>query len=82
MAEVIKLESTDLDLAGVYDRAAKGEDVVIARGEGPKFKLVADPSPAARTGKRVPGRFAGQIKEAPGVWDPMTDEELREIGLL
>lgn len=82
MATVIKLEETDLDLASVYDRATSGEEIVIARGEGPKFKLVVDPSPPMRTGERVPGRFAGKIKEAPGVWDPMTDEELREIGLL
>lgn len=79
MATVIKLEETDLDLAGVYDRATNGEEIVIARGEGPKFKLVVDPAPPVRTGERVPGRFAGQIKEAPGVWEPMALEERHPV---
>ena len=82
MATVIDLAQTQADLSDVYDRAAAGEDIVIARGEGPKLKLVAEPGPPLRTGKRRLGTLQGRIKEAPGVWDPMTDDELREIGLL
>ena len=82
MATVIDLEQTQTDLADVYDRAAGGEEIVIARGDGPKLKLVVEAQPPRRTGKRQLGGFEGRIKEAPGVWDPMTDDELREIGLL
>lgn len=82
MATLIKLEDTNLDLASVYDRAAGGEEIVVARDGGPTLRLVVEPASPARTGKRQPGTLKGMIKEAPGVWDPMTDDELREIGLL
>ncbi|WP_375403154.1 hypothetical protein [uncultured Sphingomonas sp.] len=82
MATVIDLEQTHADLLDVYNRAAAGEDIVIARGKGPKLKLVAEPGLPSRGGKRKLGTLEGRIKETPGVWDPMTDDELREIGLL
>jgi hypothetical protein len=82
MATVIDVEQPGTDLSGLYHRALGGKESVFARGTGPKLKLVVDTSPPQRTGKRELGRFRGRIREAPGVWDPMTDEELREIGLL
>lgn len=80
MATVIELDETDLDLAGVYDRAAKGEHISIARGQGPRFKLVPEPDPPTRTGKRVPGRFAGQFNVPDEAFAPLTDEELKDWG--
>ena len=82
MAAVIDLEQMHADLSDVYDRAAAGEDIVIARDEGPKLKLEAEPGPPPRTGKRRVGTLEGRIQEAPGVWYPITDGELREICLL
>lgn len=67
-------------LSRLIARALDGEDVVIARGKEPKVRLVPVDQPEALK-PRVPGSMAGQIWEAPGVWDPLSDEELAEMGL-
>lgn len=82
MATVISKEEAYAHLAEVLDRAMGGEEIVIAQSGAPRLRLVpVEPEPV-KAGKRQPGRYHGQIKEAPGVWEPMTDDELREIGLL
>ncbi|WP_174280486.1 type II toxin-antitoxin system Phd/YefM family antitoxin [Sphingomonas bacterium] len=67
-------------LSKLIARALDGEDVVIARGKVPTVKLVpVEPAPPPR---RVPGSMAGQFTYAPDVFDPASDDELREWGLL
>ena len=66
-------------LSKLIARAEAGEEVVIARGKAPVVKLVAVKPPAV--GPRIPGGYEGKIFEQPGVWDPMSDEELDELGL-
>jgi len=50
---------------------------VITRGKAPVAKIV--PIKAARK-VPVPDTLKGQIWSAPDAFDPLTDEELRELG--
>lgn len=64
-------------LSKLIEKASKGEVVIIARGKKPVAKLVPIESV---TVERKPGRFAGQIWWTPDAFDPLTDEEMRELG--
>ncbi len=65
------------NLSKLIQKACDGEEVVIARGKKPVVKLV--PVGTAQR-KRVPGRFEGQFSWTPDAFDPLTDEEMRELG--
>ncbi len=65
------------NLSRLIKEAENGTEVVITRGKKPVAKLV----PIASTPKkRIPGSMKGQIWAAPGAFDPLTDEEMRELG--
>ena len=51
--------------------------MIIARGKKPVVKLVPV-GEAIR--KRVPGRFEGQFSWTDDAFDPLTDDEMRELG--
>lgn len=59
--------------------AESGKEVVITRGRKPVAKIVPLNKPAR---KSVPDMFEGQLWSAPDAFDPLTDEELRDWGLL
>ena len=65
------------NLSRLIKEAEKGTEVVITRGKKPVAKLVAIPSASK---KRIPGSMKGQLWSAPGAFDPLTDEEMRELG--
>lgn len=65
------------NLSRLIKEAEKGKDVVITRGKKPVAKLVRISSTAK---KRVPDMLKGQIWSAPDAFDPLTDEEMRELG--
>lgn len=67
-------------LSRLIARALDGEEVVIARGKEPKVKLV--PIDNAKPKKRVLGGLDGRIRATHDAFDPLTDNELREMGLL
>lgn len=76
----VTVHEAKTNLSKLIARALNGEDVVIANRNVPKVRLV--PVEGAGFSKpRVPGGYEGLIVEHPGVWDPLTDEELREMGL-
>jgi prevent-host-death family protein len=65
------------NLSQLIKKACEGEEVIIARGKKPVVKLV----PLGRAmRKRVPGGFEGKISWTPDAFDPLTDEEMRELG--
>lgn len=64
-------------LSQLIKDACNGEEVIIARGAKPVVKLVPLEAPA---GKRVPGGFEGKISWTADAFDPLTDEEMRELG--
>ena len=65
------------NLSRLIKEAEKGTEVVITRGKKPVVKLVPITSASK---KRVPGSMKGQIWSAPEAFDPLTDEEMRELG--
>ncbi|MGB8889092.1 MAG: type II toxin-antitoxin system prevent-host-death family antitoxin [Candidatus Korobacteraceae bacterium] len=57
--------------------AESGKEVIITRGKEPVAKII----PIAKTAKkRIPGSMKGLIWSAPDAFDPLTDEEMRELG--
>jgi prevent-host-death family protein len=66
------------NLSKLLRKAARGEEVIIARGKTPVAKLVAVP-PLKK--KRVPGRWKGKISYTPDVFAPLTKEELADWGI-
>jgi prevent-host-death family protein len=65
------------NLSRLIKEAQKGKEVVITRGKLPVVKIVPLTSVAK---KRVPDMLKGQIWSAPDAFDPLTDEEMRELG--
>ncbi len=55
----------------------RGEEVVIARGDKPVVKLTA--VEGQQKPKRQPGTLQGLIQIHESFFEPMTEEELREI---
>ena len=66
------------NLSRLIKEAENGTEVVITRGKKPVAKLVPI---ASSSKKRIPGSMKGQIWAAPGAFDPLTDDEMRELGL-
>ena len=64
------------NLSRLIREAQKGKEVVITRGKEPVAKIV--PITAAK--QRVPESMKGQLWSAPGAFDPLTDEEMKELG--
>jgi prevent-host-death family protein len=65
------------NLSRLIKEAESGKEVIITRGKEPVAKLV----PISKTAKkRVPGSMKGQLWAAPDAFDPLTDEELGELG--
>jgi prevent-host-death family protein len=56
--------------------ACKGEEVMITRGGKPIVKVV----PVEPQKDRTPGGFEGQFSWTTDAFDPLTDEELTELG--
>jgi len=65
------------NLSRLIKEAEKGSEVIITRGKKPVVKLVAIPDIPK---KRIPGMLRGKIWSAPDAFDPLTNEELRELG--
>lgn len=65
------------NLSKLLREASEGKEVIITRGRKPVARLVAIGN--ARK-KRVPGRLAGQISYAADAFEPLTDQEMSELG--
>ena len=77
--ETVSLYKAKTDLSSLVERASAGEEFVITKSGKPKARLV--PIQVERP-VRIPGQDRGKIWFAPN-WDaPMTDEELREWGMI
>ncbi|HLI64042.1 MAG TPA: type II toxin-antitoxin system prevent-host-death family antitoxin [Terriglobales bacterium] len=65
------------NLSRLIKEAESGKQVVITRGKDPVAKIV----PIRKAPKkRVPDMLKGKIWSAPDAFDPLTDEEMRELG--
>lgn len=56
--------------------AERGEDVYIVDDEKQMVKLV----PLAKDNKRKPGGFEEKVAWTPDAFDPLTDEEMEDLG--
>ena len=65
------------NLSQLIQKACRGEEVIIARGKKPVVKLVPV---GEATADRVPGGFEGEFSWTDDAFDPLTDEEMRELG--
>ena len=75
MATVLDVQITDLPLGEVYARAEGGEEIVLGRGDGRRFKLV--PTEDSVVPKRQAGTLKGLIRLDDSFFDPLSEEELR-----
>lgn len=66
------------NLSRLLEQASAGKDVVIARGREPVAKIIAVGSSRK---KRIPGRFIGKFSSSPDAFAPLTDQELKDLGL-
>jgi prevent-host-death family protein len=73
MAQV-NIHEAKTHLSRLVERAAQGEEIVIAKAGTPKAKLV----PIGKPGKRRPGRLKGKIRIAGDFDAPMTEAELAQ----
>ena len=64
------------NLSRLIKEVESGKEVIIRRGKVPVAKLVA-----IETTEKPPAPPTGQLRPAPPDFDPMTDEELAELGL-
>ncbi len=64
------------NLSKLLKEAEAGQEVIITRGKEPVAKLIA-----FNHLQDVPGSMQGQFKSTLHVLDPLTDEELRDLGL-
>ena len=71
------VQQAKTNLSRLIKEAHSGKEVIITRGKQPVAKIVPI---AAAAKKRIPGTLKGQIWSAPDAFDPLTDEELRELG--
>ncbi len=82
---VVTIHQAKTNLSKLIAAVLAGEEVVIARGKTRVVRIVPDvpvepPEPAPR---RIPGRLKGVMGEIPpDAFAPMTNDELREWGLL
>lgn len=65
------------NLSKLIEKACAGEEVIIARGKKPVAKIVPFGEAVC---ERKPGRFAGQISWTSDAFDPLTDQEMRDLG--
>jgi prevent-host-death family protein len=75
--ETVTIHKAKTELSRLIEKACRGEEIVIARGKTPVVKLV--PLSQAKS-KRVPGLWKGLVTYTPDAFDPLTDQELKDLG--
>ncbi len=74
MSDTVNIHNAKTHLSRLVDRAAAGEDIVIARAGKPVARLTRIERPTDE-GPRQPGMFAG-LTVPETFFDPLPDEEL------
>jgi prevent-host-death family protein len=81
MIKIFNLSEAKNQLSALVDRAAAGEEIVIAKNGKPLARLVPVPAPAAK--KLGPRKPSGAMKIkwiSPDFDDPLPPELLRQFG--
>jgi len=74
MSDIVNIHEAKTHFSRLVDRAAAGEDIVIARAGKPVARLTRISHPA-EIGPRQPGMFAG-LTAPDEFFDPLPDAEL------
>jgi prevent-host-death family protein len=74
MGKPVNIYDAKTKLSELVDRAAAGEEVIIAKAGKPVARLVP-----LKVRERVPGRGKGQVKIAPDFNAPLPDSTLRDF---
>jgi prevent-host-death family protein len=75
--ETITIHKAKTQLSRLIEKACQGEEIVIARGKKPVVKLVPiEPAPQ----KRTLGLWKGLVSYTPDAFDPLTDQEMKDLG--
>jgi prevent-host-death family protein len=74
MPTTVNLYEAKTKLSSLVERAANGEEIVIAKAGKPKARLVALEQP--KKPLRVPGGWEGKVWIAPDFDDPLPDDIL------
>jgi antitoxin (DNA-binding transcriptional repressor) of toxin-antitoxin stability system len=75
--ETVTIHKAKTELSRLIEKACRGEEIVIARGKKPVVRLVAL---AAALKKRRPGVLKGKISYTADAFDPLTDQEMKDLG--
>lgn len=70
----VTVEEAGSRLEELIELVERGGEVVILKGNEPKAKLVALPSPAPKPGKREFGQYRGKIRISADFDEPLPDE--------
>jgi prevent-host-death family protein len=75
--ETITIHKAKTQLSRLIEKACQGEEIVIARGKKPVVKLVpVEASPQ----KRTLGLWKGLVSYTPDAFNPLTDQEMKDLG--
>jgi prevent-host-death family protein len=69
----VTMHQAKTNLSRLIERAARGEEIIIARGSKPLVRLVPV---GPVNGKRQPGALKGKISIGPEFFEPLPDDEL------
>jgi len=76
MTKTYTVAEAKKDLSKLIRYAVRGDDVYITLAGKPVVRVV----PLAATQERIPGGFEGKISWQPDAFDPLTDEEMKDLG--
>jgi prevent-host-death family protein len=79
MENTINVVEAKAHFSDYLSRAEKGEEIIISRHNKPVAKLVPISAQAEEKPLRPFGQVLLPIKEMPGCWDPMGDEEYEAL---
>jgi antitoxin (DNA-binding transcriptional repressor) of toxin-antitoxin stability system len=74
----VTIQQAKAQLSRLIKKACEGEEIIIARGKKPLVRL--EPMPGMHKGRRIPGAWKGKISWTPDAFDPLTDQELKDLG--
>lgn len=70
----VKIHAAKTQLSRLIERACKGEEIIIARGNQPVVRLQPLRS---KTKRRKPGIFKGLFEVGPAFFEPLPQDELQ-----
>ena len=71
--KTIIIHRAKTNLSRLIEEASQGEEIIMAKGDKPKVRLVPITEPS---GNRKPGRLKGKFKLGPEFFEPLPPEEL------